>query len=273
MNKGTGLVILEVRNSNPNGDPDREGEPRTRNDGIGEITSVSFKRKHRDLIGFKEGPVWIDLAEEMKLDPKKFDIFEERGRDRDVIKKMTTEELLAKYWDARIYGCTFLEEGCNHVKSGAIQIGIGESVAPVELRLMTLTNKSGTQDGKDRGMAPLGLKVVQHGVYCIPFHVNPTIAARTHCTAEDIELALKVMPHSYSHTASAFRSDVFVRHVWYAEHKTPVGSCPPHKILDALRPTKEIPKQPSVTYTEYDVPQVLPKELRDKLASFKDYVA
>ena len=53
----TGLLVIEVRNSNPNGDPDRESDPRTRaHDGRGVISDVSFKRKLRELILKKKGP-------------------------------------------------------------------------------------------------------------------------------------------------------------------------------------------------------------------------
>ena len=50
FNRATGLLILEVVNSNPNGDPDRENDPRQRPTGLGEISPVSVKRKIRDLI-------------------------------------------------------------------------------------------------------------------------------------------------------------------------------------------------------------------------------
>ena len=117
INRATGLLIIEVINSNPNGDPDRESDPRQRDvDQKGEISPVSFKRKIRDLIDDKDGPVWIDTSEKFNpaLDPNKFEIFEKRYRDRDLI----TEELRnddgkvfkGKYWDGRIFGNTFLEK-------------------------------------------------------------------------------------------------------------------------------------------------------------------
>ena len=62
LNRGTGLLIIDVINSNPNGDPDRESDPRWRNDQRGEISPVSFKRKVRDLIEKKEGPVWESVS-------------------------------------------------------------------------------------------------------------------------------------------------------------------------------------------------------------------
>ena len=58
IRRATGLLVIEVVNSNPNGDPDRESDPRTRPDRRGEISPVSFKRKVRDLLDDKEGPAW-----------------------------------------------------------------------------------------------------------------------------------------------------------------------------------------------------------------------
>ena len=54
IKRATGLLVIEAVNSNPNGDPGRESEPRQRPTGIGEISPVSFKRKLRDLLGDKD---------------------------------------------------------------------------------------------------------------------------------------------------------------------------------------------------------------------------
>ncbi len=76
----TGLLILEVRKSNPNGDPERESSPRQRPDAKGEISPVSVKRKLRDLVLEKEGVVWQQVR--TKLDIKgdqRFQILEDRN--------------------------------------------------------------------------------------------------------------------------------------------------------------------------------------------------
>ena len=52
FNRATGLLILEVVNSNPNGDPDRENDPRQRPNGLGEISPVSVNRKLSSLKSF-----------------------------------------------------------------------------------------------------------------------------------------------------------------------------------------------------------------------------
>src|SRR3954449_8209735 len=85
--RATGLLVIEVVNSNPNGDPDRESDPRQRPDGRGEISPVSFKRKLRDLVEHKEGPVWIELQKKLELQADHFHVLESRGRDRNLIKQ------------------------------------------------------------------------------------------------------------------------------------------------------------------------------------------
>ena len=57
IKRATGLLVIEVVNSNPNGDPDRENDPRQRANGRGEISPVSFKRKLRDLLDNQESPL------------------------------------------------------------------------------------------------------------------------------------------------------------------------------------------------------------------------
>src|ERR1035438_4177019 len=86
--RATGLLVIEVVNSNPNGDPDNESDPRTRVGDWEEISPVSFKRKLRDLVEQKDGPVWQEIAAGFNpaLKPEEFDILEKRGRDRDKIK-------------------------------------------------------------------------------------------------------------------------------------------------------------------------------------------
>jgi len=67
--RATGLLIIEVRNSNPNGDPDRESDPRRRShDQRGVISGVSFKRKLRHLVHEKEGPVWKEMRSRLQID-------------------------------------------------------------------------------------------------------------------------------------------------------------------------------------------------------------
>jgi CRISPR-associated protein Csd2 len=291
IRRATGLLVIEVINSNPNGDPDRESDPRIRPDERGEISPVSFKRKVRDLIEDKDGPVWQALSTQFSapLDSAEFTILESRGRIRDeIIREIKEKRFLAKYWDARVFGNTFLEDrqgdngsgapstklGSDHLRTGVVQFGLGISIAPVRVERLTTTNKSGVQKDKDRGMAPLGYRVVEHGVYVMPFLVNPTAARKTNCIARDIEVLLKVIPFAYSHTASYIRTAVEIRHAWYVEHKSPLGSASDFDLIGALTPRKKSdPAQPSKAWGDYVVPETLPEALAGRVAPVRDLMA
>lgn len=275
LKKAVGLLVIEVRNSNPNGDPDKESDPRQRFDDRGEISPVSFKRKARDLVDNKEGPVWLEISKQFDppLDPERFHILESRGRKRDVISgEIEAGTFSGKYWDGRIFGNTFLEEGASTtIKTGVVQFGMGVSISPVEIERQTNTNKAGVQEGKDRGMAPLGYRIVNHGVYTIPFFVNPTAATKSGCTKQDVDLLLKIIPFVYSHTASYARPAIGIRHAWYIEHTSSLGSCSDFNIIDALIPRKkENHDKPSVAWDDYDVPVVLPERLQLKVEKLRD---
>jgi CRISPR/Cas system type I-B associated protein Csh2 (Cas7 group RAMP superfamily) len=124
-------------------------------------------------------------------------------------------------------------------------------------------------------MAPLGWRVVRHGVYAMPFFVNPMTATKTGCDAVDIDLLKFMIPHAYRLTASAMRPSVEIRHAWYTEHKSPLGSCPDFMILDALAPKRTSGKseEPSKSIDEYDIPTSLPSELLSRVKSFEDLCA
>jgi Cas7 group CRISPR-associated protein Csh2 len=278
IRRATGLLIIEVRDSNPNGDPDRESDPRQRPDGRGEISPVSFKRKVRDLIDDKDGPVWTELNKGLKLDPNQFYILESRAVKRPTVLKELEGDSSAfknKYWDGRVFGNTFLEENApTTVKTGVAQFGLGLSVAPIDISRLTNTKMAPVEENKTRGMAPMGYRFVKHAVYCMPFFINPSMAHKSGCTKQDIDLLLKVIPYAYSHTRSHGRPMVELRHAWYIEHKSPLGSCSDFALLDALTPGRnEKRDEPSTSWKDYEpIPTVLPDTLSSRVEPLKDLI-
>lgn len=286
----TGLLIIEAVNSNPNGNPDQESDPRTRDNGQGEISPVSFKRKLRDLMELMEGPVYQTVTEGLPNVPDgyKFGILESRGRDRQAISKemgdkknyvegtFLQSDFVKNYWDARLFGNTFLEDGGakGYIKTGIVQLGMGLSVASVLVQRHTNTNKAGVEEGKTQGMAPLAYRVVQHGVYVMPFFINPSLARKSGCKSCDVEVLKRLIPYAYDHTRSAIRPDVRIRHAWWMEHNNSLGSCPDYLLIDALTPKRigDEPMEPSVSWADYDVPSSLSGDLKQKV-DCKDLMA
>lgn len=315
ISRATGLLIIEVRNSNPNGDPDRDSDPRTRShDGRGVISDVSYKRKLRDLVwngmdfqdwplstpmppaGLLEAytrgqsPVWEEVSAVMgALDPLAHQIYVCRGRTyKEPSSDTEFAEFTRRFWDCRLFGNTVIERAKiapaedasvdddvaatskpakgkkakdnselpkagagRFIRTGAVTFGIAVSAAKVRIQRDTNTVKAGVQEGKDRGMAPLGFRVVEHGVYAMPFTVNPTSARNSGCTASDVELMCRLIPHAYAHNASRIRPLVEVRHAWYFEHASTLGSCSDFALFDVLTPSKERPSEPSTAWDEY----------------------
>jgi CRISPR-associated protein Csd2 len=285
IKRATGLLIIEVVNSNPNGDPDRESDPRQRPNGLGEISPVSLKRKLRDLVE-DQGNVFNNICEKLSLKKEEFNILESRGRIRseiiaemgDNIKEFDQEKFLKspfvkKYWDARLFGNTFLEEGGNkgYIKTGVAQFAMGLSIVPILIQRHTNTNKAGVEEGKTQGMAPLAYRVVEHGVYCMPFYINPSHAHKSGCTHKDVDLLKALIPYAYDHTRSAIRPDVRIRHAWYMEHLNPLGSCADWKLIDALTPKRKGDDlmRASTSWSDYEVPVGLPSDVKEKV-SFED---
>ena len=290
LKRATGLLVIEVVNSNPNGDPDRESDPRQRPNGLGEISPVSFKRKVRDLLDNQDTPFFRSLPDWVTANADHYQILEHRGRERSAIQKEMSSgggsskfnqaeflkgPFVHKYWDARVFGNTFLEDGGNkeYIKTGVVQFGVGISLAPVDIMRQTNTSKAGVEEGKNAGMAPLAFRVVEHGVYCMPFFVNPNYAGKSGCTTQDIELLKLLIPYAYDMNRSAIRPDVRLRHAWYVEHKHLLGSCPDYLIMEALTP-KYLGEAgtPSTSWADYQDPVGLPEELLARVDSIVDLV-
>lgn len=282
----TGLLVIEVVNSNANGDPDRESDPRQRPNGIGEISPVSFKRKLRDLLEDHDSLFFKSLPETYLSDSERYSILESRGRELKAItgemsndvksfdqKKFLESTFVKKYWDARVFGNTFLEKGANKgfIKTGVVQFGLGASISPINIIRHTNTKKAAVQEGKDAGMAPLAFRIVEHGVYCMPFFINPNFANKTGCTEQDIDLLKLLIPKAYDLNRSAVRADVRIRHAWYIEHLNALGSCPDFMLLEALTP-KRIGDTTiaSMAWSDYEDKTALPENLLGKISSVTD---
>lgn len=311
--RATGLLVIVVENNNPNGDPDRESDPRQRNhDRRGYISGVSFKRKLRDLVEEKQGQVWQILKEKLDLNDDDYCILESRERGfkdvadasdawRKVVELIAKDDkgksVANKYWDARVFGATFLEKGeeapqtgrqktagdQKYIRTGVAHFGIAVSVAPIRIHRDTNTKKASAQESKDRGMAPLACRYVEHGIYCMPYFLNPTAAIQSGCTAKDIALLLSLIKPAYSNTRSVTRSHgvIEILHAWYAEHEDDLGSFSEFEFIEKLTPRRkgDNPESYSVSSvpldTQYNIPTALPKNgegaFRGKLKNNKLY--
>jgi CRISPR-associated protein Csd2 len=187
-------------------------------------------------------------------DESQFQILETRHRDRPGIQAMLKENnsqpFKDAFWDGRLFGNTFLEEGgSDTIRAGVAHFGVGVSLAPIDIEFSTWTSKSGVEADKDRGMAPMAFRVVKHGLYAVPFFVNPNLAHKTGCTKQDVDLMLHLVKHIYTGTRSVVRSMVEVVHAHTLTHKSRAGSVSDFTFIDAFTPKRL--ERPSELLADY----------------------
>lgn len=249
------LLVVDVKGSNPNGDPDRGGDPRQLADDRGLITKYSIRRKIRDMIEQKDSKIWQEVAKELSLDPSYYYISESRNAERKLmLEEIDNGTFASKYVDVRLFGSTFLEgksekntkdggeddggedndangrkkrggkkkrgRGREFVKTGIVSMGNALSLLPVTLDISTITSKSGKEEGKDQGMAPGGCKMVVHGIYTEEININITEMKRFGCSYNDIKLFLRLLPMTYALSSSA-RAGTNVHSLWMVGFNTP----------------------------------------------------
>lgn len=244
LHRGTGLLWIEAVNSNPNGDPDQDSDPRRRSDGRGEISPVSLKHKVRELVAKKDGPIWKEISAELGIPPEEaghYDVLEQKDTNRAELlsKELSQEAFLDRFWDARVFGSTFLEKKAKSntfIYTGVAQFGLGVSLSPIEVERQTTTKVFEAQVEKDKGMAPLAYRIVPYGLYMMPFFINATAAEQTSCTPLDLQLLFRILPHAYPETASYIRPQVNIRHAYYVEHAKARGCYNDFEIIEALTP-------------------------------------
>ena len=257
LNKMDGLLVLEVIDSNPNGDPDRENAPRQRDNGLGEISAVSVKRKLRDLIEFKENNfIWEEVGADLDLDSDEYCIFESPSINRAAAEKLAKNDpdaFLNKYWDVRVFGTTFAK--AEFIRTGPVHFGVGRSVSPIKTLEETFTKKAPVEDGKKRAMAPQAFKIVEYGIYTVPLFFSPQVAVHTKFRKKDMELFFKLIPYMYEHTRSMIRSQINILHTHVGWHSNKTGMFKPTVFQKALTPFNTIyPNEPGESIDDFTIP-------------------
>jgi CRISPR/Cas system type I-B associated protein Csh2 (Cas7 group RAMP superfamily) len=155
-----------------------------------------------------------------------------------------------------------------HVRSGVFFLKDGQSILPVICDESTLTSKAGVQEGKDRGMAPMAHKVVQHAVYTTGFDCNANMAFKTRTTVRDILMWLQLFTVAYSANASSLRhgANVTIRGFWLFEHANRLFSRQPFELNELVLPKAKIGVTESMSWDDYTSPTT--KEVEKAVAEF-----
>lgn len=259
------VILIDVENGNPNGDPDAGNLPRIDAEtGHGIITDVCLKRKIRN---------YVELVKE---DCERFKIYVKEGAilnnvhkiayDRsgiDIKKKVTRDDIFVlrkfmcdNYYDIRTFGAVMsLEVNCGIVR-GPVQLNFARSIDPIFQQEVTITRVAiAKESDAEKKTTEMGRKsIVPYGLYRAEGYISAALANKvTGFTEEDLELLWEAIINMYEHDHSAARGKMNVRKLIVFKHSTMLGDSPSHVLFDLVQVERKDSSKPARKYSDYEV--------------------
>jgi CRISPR-associated protein Csd2 len=257
LNKRYDFVLLfDVKDGNPNGDPDAGNLPRLdAESGHGLVTDVSLKRKVRNYVGLVKGeqpPYEIYVKEKAILNNQNKRAYLGIGRE-DLLngddKKRkggeavdTAREWMCRnFFDVRTFGAVMSTGiNCGQVR-GPVQLTFARSVDPIIAQEHSITRmavateaEAEKQDGDNRTM---GRKhTVPYGLYVAHGFVSAFLAKQTGFSEDDLELLWQALENMFEHDRSAARGEMATRGLYVFEHESELGNAHAHSLFERIRP-------------------------------------
>lgn len=281
-NKYDFVILFDVENGNPNGDPDAGNMPRVDPEsGYGLVTDVCIKRKIRNYVETvkeEEQGYQIYIKENVPLNRSDAKAFEYLNVDADKIKGMKKDNpeldkkirdfMCDNFYDIRTFGAvmtTFVKANlnCGQVR-GPVQLGFAKSVDPILPQEITITRVAITteSDAEKKG-TEMGRKyIVPYGLYRMEGYVSANLARKvTGFSDEDLELLWQAILNMFENDHSAARGKMAVRKLIIFKHDSELGCAPAHKLFDSIRVEKREGVEAPRDFTDYvvEISQELPE--------------
>ena len=281
-NKYDFVILFDVENGNPNGDPDAGNMPRVDPEsGHGLVTDVCLKRKIRNYVEtVKEGEqgYQIYIKENIPLIRSDAKAFEYLNVDADKIKEMkkndpeldkkVREFMCNNFYDIRTFGAvmtTFVKANlnCGQVR-GPVQLGFAKSVDPILPQEITITRVAITteSDAEKKG-TEMGRKyIVPYALYHMEGYVSANLARKvTGFSEEDLELLWQAILNMFENDHSAARGKMAVRKLIIFKHNSELGCAPAYKLFDSIKVEKRRGVDVPRSFADYEIG--MPEELPD----------
>ena len=267
------VILFDVENGNPNGDPDAGNMPRVDPEtGYGIVTDVCLKRKIRNYIETlkeDEEGYRIYIKENVPLNRSDSTAIEALGIDKDLKKaKQKDPEIDAKlrdwmcahYYDIRTFGAvmtTFVKGAlnCGQVR-GPVQLSFARSVDPIVPQEVTITRIAITTEADAANKkTEMGSKhIVPYGLYRAEGFVSANLARKTTgFSEEDLELLWQAILNMFENDHSAARGKMAVQELIIFKHDSELGNAPSYKLFDAVTVTRKEGVQIPRSYRDYTV--------------------
>lgn len=267
------VLLFDVKDGNPNGDPDAGNLPRVDAEtGRGLVTDVSLKRKVRNFVGLvkEEQPPYeiyikekavlnltherayiaIGAEEELKSDKKR------KGAGETVDK--ARQWMCQNFFDVRTFGAVMSTGvNCGQVR-GPVQLTFARSVDPIVSSEHSITRmavateaEAEKQDGDNRTM---GRKhTVPYGLYVAHGFISAHLANQTGFSTDDLELLWQSLTNMFEHDRSAARGEMTTRGLYVFKHDSKLGNAPAHSLFERINPHLKEGVTVPRAFTDYQI--------------------
>ena len=267
------VILFDVENGNPNGDPDAGNMPRVDPEtGYGLVTDVCLKRKIRNYVetlkedapGYRiyikdgtplnrsdnEASAALGIKEDLKA-AKKAD----PGIDRKL-----QQYMCESYFDIRTFGAvmtTFVKGAlnCGQVR-GPVQLTFARSIDPVVPQEVTITRVAITTeaDAENKGTEMGRKHIIPYALYRAEGYVSANLARKTTgFSEEDLQLLWQAILNMFENDHSAARGKMAVRELIVFKHASELGNAPAYKLFDAVQVQRKADVIAPRSYHDYTV--------------------
>jgi CRISPR-associated protein Csd2 len=282
------VILYDVENGNPNGDPDAGNMPRIDPEtGHGIVTDVCIKRKIRnyvELVNDGKNGFNIYIKQDAILNQNdilagetlgiKDKLKEIQVATKDVAKKIGGElkksydavdiqlrnKMCEMFYDIRTFGAvmtTFVKAAlnCGQVR-GPVQLAFGKSIDPIVSNLISITRVAITTEAdaqkKDNEM---GRKhIVPYGLYRQEGFISANLAQKvTGFSEADLELLWQAIEHMFEEDRSAARGKMTLRELIIFKHDSNLGNAPSHKLFELVKVARRDGVEAPRAYSDYAV--------------------
>ncbi len=260
------VLLFDVENGNPNGDPDAGNLPRFDPEtGYGLVTDVCLKRKIRNhvsiLMDGKPGyNIYIQekavLNETNKLAYKEYDLEPQKKKlpKKEEDAKKVTGWMCSNFFDVRAFGAVMTTEvNCGQVR-GPVQFAFAKSVEPIFSQEISITRMAVTNLRDLEKERTMGRKhIVPYGLYMSKGFISAPLASKTGFSGEDLELLWNALSNMFEHDRSAARGFMSSRKLIVFKHDSELGNAHAHTLFDTIKIEREDSSRPARQFSDYSV--------------------
>jgi len=261
------VLLYDVENGNPNGDPDAGNMPRIDPEtGYGIVTDVCLKRKIRNYVemitGDKTG-YRIYVKEGTPLNQNHVEAYKAIGLESGGKAVLSDVErarrwMCANFFDVRTFGAVMTTgDNCGQVR-GPVQLNFSRSMDPITQQEVTITRQTVTRIEDAAKERTMGRKhIVPYGLYRVEGYVSAKLAndatKGTGFSEEDLELFWDGLANMFEHDRSAARGKMAARKLVIFKHDSDLGNAHAHQLFELVKVSKNPQANPPRSFADYSV--------------------